>query len=374
MNFIDLKEQYHCYRDDIARRMQAVLDHGQYVMGPEIAELESTLADYVGVRHAITVASGTDSLEIGLRALGIGPGDEVITVPFTWISTAEAVRLVGAKPVFVDIDPVDYNIAVDRIEAAITPRTRALMPVSLFGQMPDYDRINALAAEYRLPVIEDAAQSFGATRHGRRSGGVTTLGSTSFFPAKPLGCYGDGGALFTDDDALAESIRAIRNHGGRDRHHHTLVGKNGRFDTLQAAVLLAKWPYFEGEVQRRNEIGARYTERLIEATQASVTGAKIGTPVVREGNTHVYAQYTVRVADRDALGELLKQDGIPTAVYYPKCLHEQPVFADCGFRRGDFPVAEQAARDVISLPMHPFLKPADQDEIVAAVKRAVERS
>ncbi len=372
MDFIDLKEQYRRYRDEINRRMQTVLDHGRYVMGPEIEELESQLADYVGVKHVVTVSSGTDSLEIGLRAFGIGPGDEVVTVPFTWISTAEAIRLVGATPVFVDIDPFDYNIDVNRIEAAITPRTRALLPVSLFGQMPDYDQINALAAKYQLPVIEDGAQSFGATRHGRRSCGVTTLGSTSFFPAKPLGCYGDGGALFTNDDTLADEIRVIRNHGGQARHHHTLVGKNGRFDTLQAAVLLAKLPHFDWEVQRRNEIGARYSERLIEQTQAFSPGAKIGTPVVSEGNTHVYAQYTIRFADRDALGETLKQSGIPTAVYYPKCLHEQPVFADCGHQPGDFPVAEQATREVISLPMHPFLTETDQDKIVAAVVKAVE--
>ncbi|MGD0539610.1 MAG: DegT/DnrJ/EryC1/StrS family aminotransferase [Verrucomicrobiota bacterium] len=362
MEFIDLKQQYRRYQTEIDARMHKVLDHGRFIMGPEIAELETALANYVGVKHALTVASGTDSLEIALRALDIGPGDEVITVPFTWISTAEVIGLVGAKPVFVDIEPATYNIAVDRIEAAITPRTKALLPVSLFGQMPDYDRINAIAARHRLAVIEDAAQSFGATQAGRRSGGVTQIGSTSFFPAKPLGCYGDGGALFTNDDALAEKMRAIRTHGGLKRHHHLLLGMNGRFDTIQAAVLLAKLPHFEWEVTERNRVGARYTELLRGAC---------GVPDVAPGNTHVYAQYTLRVPNRDAVGEKLKAQGIPSAVYYPQCLHEQPVFANLGYRRGDFPESEKASREVISLPMHPFLTEAEQQMIAAAVKSAI---
>lgn len=360
MEFIDLKEQYRRYGKEIDAAMRAVLDHGRYIMGPEIEAVESRLSDYVGVRHTITAASGTDSLEIALRALGIGPGDEVITVPFTWISTAEVILLVGARPVFVDIDPVDFNIDIDRIEEAVTPRTKALLPVSLFGQMPDYDRINAIAARYGVPVIEDGAQSFGATRDGRRSCGVTTIGSTSFFPAKPLGCYGDGGALFTDDDKLADTMRAIRNHGGLERHHHTCVGMNGRFDSIQAAVLLAKLPFFDQEVEARGRIGVRYSELLAR-------DQRIVVPAVQPGNTHVYAQYTIRVPDRDALGAKLKQAGIPTAVYYPKCLHQQPVFADCMQQSGNFPVAEQAAGDVISLPMHPFLTAADQDAVVDAV-------
>ncbi len=361
MEFIDLKYQYHRYQSEIDARVHKVLEHGHFIMGPEIAELESALATYVGVKHAITAASGTDSLEIALRALGIGAGDEVITVPFTWISTAEVIGLVGAKPVFVDIEPAGFNINVDPIEAAITPRTKAILPVSLFGQMPDYNRINAIAAKHNLPVIEDAAQSFGATQHGRRSGGVTLIGSTSFFPAKPLGCYGDGGALFTNDDALAEKMKAIRTHGGLKRHHHPLLGMNGRFDTIQAAVLLAKLPHFDWEVEQRGRIGARYTNLLRESCVV---------PEVVPGNTHVYAQYTLRVPNRDALGEKLKAQGIPTAVYYPKCLHEQPVFASLGYQWGDFPESEKAAREVISLPMHPFLSEADQDCIVAAVKQA----
>ncbi|MBK9137219.1 MAG: DegT/DnrJ/EryC1/StrS family aminotransferase [Verrucomicrobia bacterium] len=362
MEFIDLKQQYRRYQAEIDDRIRKVLEHGHFIMGPEIAELEAALAAYVGVKHAITVASGTDSLEIALRALGVGPGDEVITVAFTWISTAEVAGLVGAKPVFVDIQPTTYNINVDLIEAAITPRTKAILPVSLFGQMPDYGRINAIAAKHGLPVIEDGAQSFGATQRGQRSCGVTLIGSTSFFPAKPLGCYGDGGALFTNDDGLAERMRAIRTHGGLKRHHHPLVGMNGRFDTLQAAVLLAKLPHFEQEVARRGEIGARYSEKLREVCVV---------PEVTPNNTHVYAQYTVRVPNRDAVGEKLKARGIPTAVYYPKCLHEQPVFANNGCRWGDLPESERASREVLSLPMHPFLDIEEQDRVIAAVKSAL---
>ena len=331
-------------------------------MGPEIDELESTLADYTGSRHAITVASGTDSLEIALRALAIGPGDEVITVPFTWISTAEVIAQVGAKPVFVDIDPLDFNIAVDQIESAITPATKALLPVSLFGQMPDYEAINAIAEKHGLAVIEDAAQSFGATRHGVRSCNATGIASTSFYPAKPLGCYGEGGALFTNDENLAVKMKAIRTHGGIRRHYHDLIGMNGRFDTLQAAIMLAKWPGFASEVKARNQIGARYSETLRDVC---------ATPAIREGNTHVYAQYTIRVSDRDTLSETLKASGIPTAVYYPKCLHEQPVFASLNYKSGDFPAAEAAAREVLSLPLNPYLSEADQDQVIAAVRAAL---
>jgi UDP-2-acetamido-2-deoxy-ribo-hexuluronate aminotransferase len=361
MQFIDLQTQYQRYQAEIDARMRTVLDHGQFILGPEVGELEGVLARYVGVRHCITVASGTDALEIALRALGIGPGDEVITVPFTWISTAEAIGLVGAKPVFVDIEPDSYNLDPGLLEERITPRTRAIIPVSLFGQMPDCDRINAIASRHRLPVIEDAAQSFGATRRGRRSCGVTLIGSTSFFPAKPLGCYGDGGALFTSDDALAVKMRAIRTHGGLQRHEHPLLGMNGRFDTLQAAVLLAKMGHFDWETGERSRIGARYSDLLRGVCTV---------PEVMKGNTHVYAQYTIRVARRELLAQRLQGQGIPTAVYYPKCLHQQPVFAPCGYKWGDFPESERASGEVLSLPMSAFLKEADQDRIVAAVKAA----
>ena len=362
MDFIDLKAQYKKFEPSIRERIDRVLEHGRFIMGPEVEELETALGEYVEAKHTITVASGTDSLEIALRALDIGPGDEVLTVPFTWISTAEVILQVGAKPVFADIDPLDFNIAVDRIESAITPRTKALLPVSLFGQMPDYDAINAIAAKHGITVIEDAAQSFGATRHGRKSCGVTTIASTSFYPAKPLGCYGEGGALFTNDDDLALKMRAIRTHGGIRRHFHDLVGMNGRFDTLQAAIMLGKWPGFADEVVARERLGARYSEKLRDVCE---------TPAIREGNTHVYAQYTIRVPDRDTLGEKLKGKGIPTAVYYPKCLHEQPVFSHLGYSYGDFPAAEAASREVLSLPLNPYLTEAEQDFVIQGVREAL---
>jgi UDP-2-acetamido-2-deoxy-ribo-hexuluronate aminotransferase len=359
MEFIDCKEQYRRYQAEIDDRMRGVLAHGQYIMGPEVLELEQALAKYVGVKHSITGSSGTHTLEIALRALNIGPGDEVITVPYTWISTAEVIALVGARPVFVDIKPDTYNIDVDLLPKAITSRTKAIMPVSLFGQIPDLVRINALALERGIPVIEDAAQSFGAEQRGRKSASLTTIGSTSFFPAKPLGCFGDGGALFTNDDQLADKMRAIRNHGGIQRHHHFLLGTNGRFDTIQAAVLLAKLPHFPWEVQERGRIGARYSAALKDFCTV---------PAIAPGNTHVYAQYTIRVPERDKVAEKLKKQGIPTAVYYPKCLHEQPVFSKLGYSWGDFPESEKASREVLSLPMHPFLVPEQQDQVVSAVK------
>lgn len=364
MEFIDLKAQYKAYQSEIDTSVLRVLAHGHFIMGPEIAELEAKLTQYTGAKYCLSVASGTHSLEIALRALGVGPGDEVISVPFTWISTSEVISLVGAKPVWVDIDPVTFNIDVEKLESAITPRTKAILPVSLFGQMADYERIADIAAAHgNIPVIEDGAQSFGATRNGYRSCSCfnTLIASTSFFPAKPLGCYGDGGALFTNDDDLYAKMKAIRTHGGEKRHYHTLVGMNGRLDTLQAAILLAKLPYFDDEVAARGRIGARYTGMF-----ASVPG--VVAPLVAAGNTSVYAQYTIRVADRDGLGAKLKERGIPTAQYYPKCLHEQPVYAPLGYKFGDFPEAEKASREVLSLPMSPFLTESDQNAVVEAIK------
>ena len=374
MQFIDLKAQYLSYKAEIDSAMAKVLEHGHFIMGPEIAELEAKLSEYVGVKHCLTVSSGTHSLEIALRALGIGPGDEVVTVPFTWISTSEVVCLVGAMPRFVDIDPKTFCMDVSQLEDAITPRTKAILPVSLFGQMPDYAKIRAVADKYGITVIEDGAQSFGATRR-EANGNVyrscsckhTQIASTSFFPAKPLGCYGDGGALFTNDDNLAARIKAIRTHGGERRHYHTLVGTNGRLDTLQAAVLLAKFMHFDEEVKRRAEIGARYAELL----EVETGNKKLETPMVDPANTSVWAQYTIRVPNRDEVGAKLKERGVPTSVYYPKCLHEQPVFASLGYKWGDFPEAERASREVLSLPMSPFLTEADQDLVVNALKEVI---
>ncbi len=356
MEFIDLDTQYRKYQNEVDARMRDVLEHGQFIMGPEIKELEETLANYVDVKHCITVASGTDSLEIALRALNIGHGDEVITVPFSWISTAEVIAAVGATPVFIDIEIDTFNMNADLLVEAITENTKAIMPVSLFGQMPDLERINTIAEKHNIAVIEDAAQSFGATCNGKRSCGASLIGSTSFFPAKPLGCFGDGGALFTDDDELAETMKAIRSHGGVKRHYHTHIGMNGRFDTLQAAVILGKWPHFEEEVKARNQIGARYSELL---------KGHLVTPKVSDGNTHVYAQYTVRVNEkrRDDIVVGMKDAEIPVGVYYPKCFHEQPVFEHLGYKYGDFPQSERVSREVLSLPMHPFLREEDQNVV-----------
>ena len=362
IEFIDLKAQYQAYKESIDERMRRVLEHGQYIMGPEVEELEENLAKYVGVKHCITVANGTVSLEIAIRALGVGSGDEVITVPFSWISSAEVIPLVGATPVFVDIDPRYYTMDPTKLEEAITPKTKAIIPVSLYGQMPDLEVIQAIADKYQIPVIEDAAQSFGASRNGKRSCGASLIGSTSFFPAKPLGCYGDGGALFTSDDELAAKMKAIRTHGGQVRHHHTLVGTNGRFDTLQAAVILGKWPWFEQEVQKRAEIGAVYSQALKDS---------VLTPEIMPGNTHVYGQYTVRVTavKRSEIQAKLKEQGIPTGIYYPKCFHEQPVFDSLGYKRGDFPESERSSEQVFSLPMHVNLKESDVQNISISLKK-----
>lgn len=362
MEFIDLKKQYSKYKNDIDKAIQNVLSHGIYIMGPEIFELERQLSDYTGSKHCITAASGTHTLEIALRASGIGPGDEVITVPYTWISSAEVIGLVGAAPVFVDIDPDTYNIDPLKIEEAITPKTKAIIVVNLYGQMADFQAINAIAGKYGLTVIEDAAQSFGAIQKGTKSCSASVIGSTSFFPAKVLGCYGDGGALFTNNSELASVMRAMRTHGAEVRHHHTCLGMNARMDTIQAAILLAKLPYFNEELELRRIVGERYTELLKDICI---------TPSILPGNSHVYHQYTIRVPDRDILAKELKAKGIPTAVYYPKCVHLQPVFAYRGYNPGSFPISEAAAKEVLSLPMHPWLTEEEQIFIVDSVKEAL---
>jgi UDP-2-acetamido-2-deoxy-ribo-hexuluronate aminotransferase len=367
--FIDLKTQYQALKPQIQARIDAVLEHGQYIMGPEVKELEDKLAAFTGAKHCITVASGTEALLMSLMALDIKPGDEVITTPFTFVATAEVIVLLGAKPVFVDVEPDTGNINADLIEAAITPRTKAIMPVSLYGQTADMDAINAIAAKHgNLPVIEDAAQSFGATYKGRQSCNLSTIGCTSFFPSKPLGCYGDGGAIFTNDDALAQAMREIRVHGQSQRYVHTRVGVGGRMDTLQCAIVLAKLERFRWEVQQRKEIGQRYTEAIESLRgQQSNPQEPIQTITIRPDHTSVYAQYTLMVPNREAVQKRLADAGIPTAVHYPVPLNEQPAYKhlccpDCT------PVAQQMAKRVMSLPMSP-----DLDDIGAAkVVRAVE--
>ena len=361
MEFIDLKAQYAALRETIDARIRRVLEHGQYIMGPEVKEMEERLAAYTGAKHCVAVASGTEALLIALMALGIRPGDEVVTTPFTFAATAEMIALLGGKPVFVDVEEDTANVDAAKLEASITRRTRAILPVSLYGQPADMDEINAVAGRHGLPVIEDAAQSFGAEYKGRKSCNLSTIGCTSFFPSKPLGCYGDGGAIFTSDDGFAQAAREIRVHGQSGRYNHTRVGVGGRMDTIQCAVILAKLERFEWEIGRRREIGAHYDALL---------GQRVKTFKVRPDRTCVYAQYTVRVPERAKLQQQLKSEGIPTAVHYPLSLHQQPAYA-AGYAGQSFPVSERLAREVVSLPMHADLDGATQQRIVAAVREAV---
>ncbi|CAH0139010.1 UDP-2-acetamido-2-deoxy-3-oxo-D-glucuronate aminotransferase [Pseudomonas sp. Bi70] len=356
IEFIDLKTQQALIKDKIDAGIQRVLAHGQYILGPEVSELEEKLAAFVGAKYCITVANGTDALQIAQMALGIGPGDEVITPGFTYIATAETVALLGAKPVYVDVDPRTYNLDPALLEAAITPRTKAIIPVSLYGQCADYDAINAIAAKYGIPVIEDAAQSFGATYKGKRSCNLTTIACTSFFPSKPLGCYGDGGAIFTSDDELAVVMRQIARHGQDRRYHHIRVGVNSRLDTLQAAILLAKLEIFENELERRQHVAEAYGH-LLEA-------AGIAIPYVELGNLSAWAQYTVQVESRGDVQEMLRAAGIPTAVHYPIPLNKQPAVADTS---ACLPVGDAIALRVMSLPMHPYMVLGEQEKIVATL-------
>lgn len=367
MPFIDLAAQQVVIRPQLEHNIETVLRHGQYIMGPEIKQLEERLAEYVGVKHCISASSGTDTLLIAMMALGIKAGDEVITTPFTFIATGEMIALLGAIPVFVDIDPRTYNIDPGKIKAAITPKTKAIMPVSLYGQCADMDAINTIAEKHGLPVIEDAAQSFGATYKGKKSCALSTIGSTSFFPSKPLGCYGDGGALFTNDDKLAKLMREIRLHGQDRRYHHPIIGINGRMDTLQAAIVLAKMDIFDQEVKARAEIGARYTH-LISSLRGAEGDAAIQPPHIEPHNTSVYAQYTILVENREAVQKKLNGAGIPTAVHYPITLNLQPTFAQLNKPAGSFPIAEEITKRVMSLPMGPDISISDQDRIVSVLQ------
>ncbi|MEK5767284.1 DegT/DnrJ/EryC1/StrS family aminotransferase [Acinetobacter schindleri] len=345
IEFIDLKAQQSRIRTEIDAGIQRVLAHGQYILGPEVKELEEKLAAYVGAKYCITCANGTDALQIAQMAFGIGPGDEVITPGFTYIATAETVAILGATPVYVDVNPNTYNLDVEQLEAAITPRTKAIIPVSLYGQCADFDAINAIAAKYNIPVIEDAAQSFGATYKGRKSCNLSTVACTSFFPSKPLGCYGDGGAIFTNDDELAKVIRQIARHGQDRRYHHVRVGVNSRLDTLQAAILLPKLAILDDEMQARQRVAENYTKLLNEAGITS-------TPYIEAHNSSAWAQYTIQVDNRSEVQEKLKARGIPTAVHYPIPLNKQPAVAD---ENAVLPVGDTVAERVMSLPMHPYL-------------------
>jgi UDP-2-acetamido-2-deoxy-ribo-hexuluronate aminotransferase len=374
MEFCDLKSQYKKLKCEIDAGIQRVLNHGQFILGPEVGELEERLAAYVGTKYCITVANGTDALQIAQMSLGIGPGDEVITPGFTYIATAETVALLGAKPVYVDIDARTYNLDPSLLEAAITPRTKAIIPVSLYGQCADMDAINAIAAIHRIPVIEDAAQSFGATYKDRKSCNLSAIACASFFPTKPLGCYGDGGALFTNDDELAKIIRQIARHGQDRRYHHIRVGVNSRLDTLQAAILLAKLAIFDEEIALRQQVAARYNALFtsvpltVIASEERQSMPPIILPHIEPHNTSVYAQYTIRVQDRSAVQEKLKAAGIPTAVHYPIPLNKQPAVADAALQ---LPRGDEAAQQVISLPMYPYIALTIQESIVRQVTTAL---
>jgi dTDP-4-amino-4,6-dideoxygalactose transaminase len=384
MQFIDLAAQQARIRPQIEKRIKDVLDHGKYIMGPEIGELEQQLADYVGVKHALACASGTDALLLALMALEIGPGDAVFTSPFTFIATAEVVSLLGATTVFVDIDPQTFNIDPDKLKETITairendkdhPVCRqlqsdealipkAVIPVDLFGLPADYDRINAIAEEYGLTVIEDAAQSFGGEYKGKKAGSLADIACTSFFPAKPLGCYGDGGMCFTDNDVFIDTMRSLRIHGkGGDKYDNVRIGINGRMDTLQAAILLEKFAIFPEEVSLRNEVANRY-QQLMSNNQ------KLVLPSTPTASTSVWAQYSVLAEDNDHRARIqsrLKEAGIPTAVYYPKPLHLQTAFQGLGYQSGDFPISEDFSSRIFSLPMHPYLDAADQKKIAQLI-------
>ena len=358
MNFIDLEQQQNRIKKQIDTNIAKVLAHGRYIMGPEVSELEEQMADYVGVKYCIGVSSGTDALLIAMMALGIGPGDEVITTPFTFIATSEMIKLLGAKPVYVDIDPQTYNIDPEKISSAITDNTKLILPVSLYGQCADMDAINTIAKQHNLPVLEDGAQSFGATYKGRKSCNLSTVGCTSFFPSKPLGCYGDGGAIFTNDDVLAKMMCEIRVHGQDKRYSHPRLGINGRLDTIQAAVLLAKFEIFPDEVIQRDRVGRQYTAS-INAMQSTIVA-----PQIRSNCTTVYAQYSIMANNREQLIAKLNKMNIPTAVHYPVPLHLQPPFYN---NQLNLPVVEDVATKIVSLPMHPYLSTEDIEKVSRAL-------
>ena len=358
MQFIDLAAQQERIKVQLNANIQKVLAHGQYILGPEVHELEEKLTEYCGAKYCITCANGTDALQIALMALGVGVGDEVITPGFTYIATAETVAILGATPVYVDVNPNTYNLDVAQLEAAITPRTKAIIPVSLYGQCADFDAINAIASKYNIPVIEDAAQSFGATYKGRKSCNLTTVACTSFFPSKPLGCYGDGGAIFTNDDELAKVIRQIARHGQDRRYHHVRVGVNSRLDTIQAAILLPKLAILDEEMQARQRVAETYTKLFNEAGIDT-------TPFIEAHNQSAWAQYTIQVDNRSEVQEKLKTEGIPTAVHYPIPLNKQPAVAN---ENAVLPIGDTIAERVMSLPMHPYLTLEAQEKIVSSLK------
>lgn len=367
--FADLKSQYESYKAEIDKAVLDVMASSMYIMGPEVEKLEKNLASYVGARHALSVSSGTDALLLALMAYGIKEGDEVITTPFTFIATAEVIALVGAKPVFADIDEKTYNLDIEKVKPLINEKTKAIIPVSLYGLPADMDKFYELTKNTNIKLIEDACQSFGATDNGKYSCNYNSLGCTSFFPSKPLGCYGDGGAVFTNDDTEAEILSNLRNHGQVARYKHKYIGINGRLDAMQAAILNVKLAHFKEEIARRIEIGNNYTKKIKEAYKGDA--ADIITPFIPDGKVSVYAQYSVRVKNREEVTKKLNEAGIPTAIHYPIPLHMQECYAGCGFKDGDLPISEKVSKEIMSLPMSAFLKDDDQDFIVETLCKTV---
>jgi UDP-2-acetamido-2-deoxy-ribo-hexuluronate aminotransferase len=362
MEFIDLKQQQSYIRSEINSNIEKVLNHGKYILGPEVRELEEKLSEFIGAKHCIAVSSGTDALLISMMALGIKSGDEVITTPFTFVATVEIIKLLGAKPIYVDIERTTYNLDVSQLEGAITDKTKLILPVSLFGQCSDMNAINKIALKYGLPVLEDGAQSFGSTYNNKKSCGLSTIGCTSFFPSKPLGCYGDGGAIFTDNDDLAAKMKSIRIHGQDKRYHHTRLGVNGRLDTIQAAILLAKFEIFPNEILFRNKVANYYNKELQNR------GCEIVTPSILGGNVSVYAQYAILTDKRDVMALTLKKSGIPTAIHYPVPIHKQPAYKNTNIA---LPVSEIVADKILCLPMHPYLNLHDQDKVINAISNSI---
>lgn len=365
--FVDLKSQYKALKSNIDARIHAVLEHGAYINGPEVAELEKKLAEHSGAKYVLACSSGTDALQIPLMAMGIGQGDEVITTAFSFIATAETIVLAGAKPVYVDIDPKTFNIDISKIEKAITPRTKAIMPVSLYGQIPDMDAINAIAKKHNLKVVEDSAQSYGALYKGRRSCSLTDAAGTSFFPAKPLGCYGDGGAIFTNDADLYKAMKEIREHGSEVRYYHTRLGVNGRLDTIQCAILLAKLERYDWEIAQRQRVADKYNLAFKD-----IKTEGFSTPFVAEGCQSVWAQYTLTVANRDSFQKKMQELGVPTSIHYPRIMPDQPWYQKhTADPNAELPIARWAAQNVVSIPMYPDMTEDIQDQIIAAVKKSI---
>jgi len=361
IDFIDLKAQYKAYKNEMDKALESVCEKASFIMGEDVGVLEKRLSEFTGSKHAITCSSGTDALLLSLMALDIKPGDEIITTPFSFIATAEVIAFLGAKPVFIDIEDKTYNIDPSKIEEKITEKTRAIMPVALYGQPADMDEINSIADKHSLAVIEDACQSFGAEYKGKKSCNLSTIGCTSFFPSKPLGCYGDGGAVFTNDDEIAAKIKSLRVHGQTKRYHHKYIGMNGRLDTIQAAVLNIKLDHFEPELKKRAAIASKYSEKL-----KNIQGIIL--PFVKDDRTSVFAQYSIRVKNREETIRKLNEAGIPTAVHYPVPMHIQEACLYLGYKEGDFPISEAVSREIMSIPMGPFLKEDDLEYIVSGIK------